>query len=908
VYRTRNRSWQDLSLSQVAFTIPRVPISQIPSITEHRRALRLFTDRFPERREFVRSLHRDPPPERILFFYGDGGNGKSLLLKLLQSYYCTRLPADAWLQLDDHDDDRRCIAELDRVKANGVAVPCIYHDFDRESDAEQSPREGWAALMMLRRRLGAVGIKLPSFDFAVLRYLLAGRQWSPELIKPLFPTEEGDLVGSVVDALVTNPGQIPVMGTAVKALTLLDRHFKTRAAMWRAERGLDDDVLQKISTLDPNTDLLDELPHLFGRDLNAAMKERDRAALRNQQPPARLVLMFDSYEAFWGTERHHHSTQSYFQRDEWLRRLLCELYRPNAGVIVVVSGRELPRWSEAPSHLIPSVLVHAMPIGHLSRNDAFEYLTSAFTPLALDADAAPVLKEKLIDYSEVERDQVHPLYLGLAADVVLAAHERGQVVTGESFADEPTHARRGRILAARLLKCCSMEVEYAVKALAATRGFDRSLFSDLGKELRFEATDAAFETLTHFSFVRRDALRLVVEYRIHALLSRVLCELDVERTREAHVALEKIYRARAVSEPGAIVEAIYHANRLDWERGLKEWDKACEAAMRLAQYDLCEALIRLRPALRIETDFWLAVTAYRNGEVAWLLSRYELADACFKDAIAAFDAGLAKGLDLVAAYNRKGNALWRWGVLRLSLNDHAGAQQAYQEAIAAHDVSLALAPDQHLVCNDKGNALCRLGEVRQFFEDHVGAQEAYEQSIAAYDATLVLKPDYAVGHSNKGHTLWLLGELLAQLSHTADALRVYERAIASLDAALALAPDLLMAHNNRGIALWSLGTLQATLGESSVAEQTYDRAIAALDAALARGPDLRTLMNKGDLLDGMSGLRAKSGDYLAAQKAAEEAIATYNRVLARVPDHAYALAARSRCLGTLEEYQRRRSG
>lgn len=55
-----------------------------PSITEHWHAIRDFTNRSDEIRCFVEYLNVDPPKDTILFFYGDGGNGKSLLLGFLR--------------------------------------------------------------------------------------------------------------------------------------------------------------------------------------------------------------------------------------------------------------------------------------------------------------------------------------------------------------------------------------------------------------------------------------------------------------------------------------------------------------------------------------------------------------------------------------------------------------------------------------------------------------------------------------------------------------------------------------------------------------------------------------------------------------------------------------------------------
>jgi Cdc6-like AAA superfamily ATPase len=56
-------------------------IGYYTSVTTQPRALQHFTDRYPLIRRFAHYLHDSAPPSTILFLYGDGGNGKSLLLR-----------------------------------------------------------------------------------------------------------------------------------------------------------------------------------------------------------------------------------------------------------------------------------------------------------------------------------------------------------------------------------------------------------------------------------------------------------------------------------------------------------------------------------------------------------------------------------------------------------------------------------------------------------------------------------------------------------------------------------------------------------------------------------------------------------------------------------------------------------
>lgn len=73
-------------------------LQPLPSITEGDRALALFTDRLRFRRLLAERIN-DPPTEKILFFHGSGGNGKSLLLKYLQKNMCKRLTPTQWQQI-----------------------------------------------------------------------------------------------------------------------------------------------------------------------------------------------------------------------------------------------------------------------------------------------------------------------------------------------------------------------------------------------------------------------------------------------------------------------------------------------------------------------------------------------------------------------------------------------------------------------------------------------------------------------------------------------------------------------------------------------------------------------------------------------------------------------------------------
>src|SRR5262249_15976008 len=74
------------------------------SVTETSRAIKHFTNRKKSIRHFADYLN-DNPINKILFFHGDGGNGKTLLLRFLKDKCCKRLDADNWEYVKSLDGD-----------------------------------------------------------------------------------------------------------------------------------------------------------------------------------------------------------------------------------------------------------------------------------------------------------------------------------------------------------------------------------------------------------------------------------------------------------------------------------------------------------------------------------------------------------------------------------------------------------------------------------------------------------------------------------------------------------------------------------------------------------------------------------------------------------------------------------
>ena len=780
---------------------------------------------------------------------------------------------------------------------DSIPVPAVLHDFGLAPNGDERPQDLFYGLLMLRRNIGIETKKLnetnklikknklkyklhfPRFDFACVWYLHQKRRLSKEIWEELFPEEEFELAIQIFDTFTKIPGA--ELADAVLNL-VLERFGKSLYVIWQ-QRGLKKEDIEEIRDMDLDTKLTFELPRLLAQDLNTAMSQ--------DNSPQRLVLFFDTHETFWGSQRDL-GNSSYFQRDEWFRYLLAEL-EFSYGIVVVVAGREKLRWEDADKYDIPQDYLDVKSVDHFSEADAREYLRRA----GISKD---VWRDDAINYASVAKDEVHPLLLGLCADVILQGKQGLEkldinqdlptdnvntvIVTQESNL-KPFNAnfdRKAKQLINRLLKYADTGMTYAIDALSACRGFNYDIYELLGKELKFLTSKPSFDILTGFSFVWEAQEQSQDWYRIHDLLRRLYYEQDNETTQKAHEVLEKYYRDR-----GEVAEAIYHANRLDWERGVGEWVDEFDQTLKLSRYDRCRVLLEIRNKLVIQNDFELGRVSQTEGDYFAQLSQHQDALTFYTQAIASYDQALLRAPDLIQAHNNKGIALENLGNLQASLSEHQEALTSYTQAIASYDQALLRAPDLIQAHNNKGNALQRLGELQASLSEHQEALTSYTQAIASYDQALERAPDYTYAHLNKGNALQRLGELQASLSEHQEA--SYTQAIASYDQILHRAPDYTYAHNNKGIALENLGNLQASLSQHQDALTSYTQAIASYDQALERAPDdINGHNNKGLALQNLGNLQASLSQHQDALTSYTQAIASYDQALERAPDDIYA--------------------
>lgn len=321
----------------------------------------LFTDRAAAIHTFSSYLNDDHPRRTILFYKGDAGTGKSVLLRHLRDQCCKHLRSPDWQSIHAMPDDQ--FKEAFRQATSVDVVPCVLLDLGSSPQGIDRPQEALSALMMLRRKLAGHGFHFPLFDAAAVRFLIA-RQHTNAEIKAYFPSNAHPFIDQAINLLSAAGSVFIPPATLVAPLwNALKYNLGPWLDRYQARQHLGSSELEQILALDPDSELIDELPVFFARDLNAGM---------NLDSVPRLVLLFDAHETFWGADRDL-SPSMYFKRDSWLRRLLIALDRSN-GIVAVVAGQEIPRWPDATRDALSRQMLEISPIEPLQDADAALYL------------------------------------------------------------------------------------------------------------------------------------------------------------------------------------------------------------------------------------------------------------------------------------------------------------------------------------------------------------------------------------------------------------------------------------------------------------------------------------------------------------------------------------------------------
>ena len=570
------------------------PTSQKASLTQLNRALRHFTDRHELTLRFAEYLNDDElDPHKILFFYGDGGNGKSLLLKFLLENCCKRFPLETWTELKTktHPEIVEFIKTITDWESDFQFVPATLLDFEspaRSSRPEQ-PQDNFDGLLILHNQLITNAVRLgyklsfPLYEFACILYLQKKGKLTNESVNRLFPSPElfasklaVFLIKELPNALAAHilPGFLASLTSS--SWNIITQDLGGDLSLYLQGRGLQKKDFQRITELDPDAELIVALPNFFAEDLKVAM-QREGA-------PEKLVLFFDTHEAFWGEGRNQGSAR-FFKQDEWLRCLLSQLLELPQ-IVIVMAGREIPQWHRASYCSITADKLECRQVFNFQVTDALDYLQRV-------GIEDTQVQQGLIAYSSFDGDSVHPLLLGLCADLVRMAPEKKEAFTAADFQSVSETGegfnRKLGILVERLLKYTDRVLEDAVYVLSACRAFNEDLYFHLGESLKCNPSHAAFDSLLSFSFVWQAEQQGEGWYRLHPFIRRFNHEQKRERTQAAHQVLERYYRER-----GNLAEALYHAYWQEPLRAKEEWIEVFGKANQQEDNELCQALAEIK--------------------------------------------------------------------------------------------------------------------------------------------------------------------------------------------------------------------------------------------------------------------------------------------------------------------------
>jgi hypothetical protein len=295
-------------------------------------ALELFTNRADLIETFELNVERkQPESHRILVFYGDGGIGKSLLLRKLELLYRKRYP-------------RAIIGRLDFA------------------GADTTPPD----VLLYRLRCSFPKLPFPSFTLALSEY---GRRFHPE---QLYGNDRKDLLGNAgpyVDVLagglemlaqVSGVGlAITAMKAAAKAQQQLKDWIEQRAEPWLlCSEGFSEE------------EMLAQLPLQWARDfrhaLTSQLQETWDETITYSGPPPLIVL--DTYEPLWHGGMAHSGVRRIL-REKWLMDLVTELPE----VLWLIAGRPRLSWEEIYDPDWKEICEQHL-VGRLSDEDARHFL------------------------------------------------------------------------------------------------------------------------------------------------------------------------------------------------------------------------------------------------------------------------------------------------------------------------------------------------------------------------------------------------------------------------------------------------------------------------------------------------------------------------------------------------------
>lgn len=815
----------------------------LTSLTAENVKLDSFANRIIPTSIFIKSMHN--LSNKIIFYYGTGGNGKSWLVRYLNSQFCKLLKNEEWEKIKLLDDASirntvlSCSVEnksksgllnvFKQQTAQSVGFPSVLMDFD-ETTIDLHPQNPFSASCYMRKELAGYGLTFFLFDYAYILYMTQSGNFKESEIKSV-------ICDGAVDVLLTlaqmSSDLIPGSGLLLK---LLHRIIGSKLYLYFKSKNIDERFLSQLREIRSSSELEKWMPFLLAHDLVASMQLEDA--------PQRIALFFDTYEKFWVTQRDL-SPFEYFRKDEWFRVMLNVLQNSDR-IITVVAGREPPRWSQTNRNAIQENMFTTHPVGLISFNDARESLEKKNI-----RDTA--LQDAIIRFTEVEHGEVHPMYLGICADAVIQRTNTGVEVYPEEFKLVVEPERLGEEVLCRLLSDVSGTLQPTIVALSVCRSFNYDTYQELVRKcFAGDCSKPIFDQiLTTFSFVKKLSGE---NFQIHNLVRKLIERIpdfssEIKRAKEI---LESYYRTKArEGSPGLLTEAIYFSNQLNPERGEKEWLETFSQALAKCDWLLCDRLSDLSQDFTFVDGIGLAKAKHLQGRFFQLCSRHSDAEASYLGAL--------EQIESLAMEERTTEVLELHFYILSALADllcflfrHEKVDEYFQKALEAYNVVIINPPFNAAVHSKKGSLLNSYGYYKVRASESKAAERYYDDGIAACELAIDFDPTSADGYIQKAKLLCRMGDIKSYLWKSDFHMGIADTALKLVERAIELDPNTADHHCEKARVLSCMGMALASSGDLIAANYTFTDALSSADHALKLAPNSEYLLfSKAVILNSM---------------------------------------------------------
>jgi tetratricopeptide (TPR) repeat protein len=711
-------------------------------LTDEIKSLNYFTGRTDFIRNYLEILNNDKINNKILFVNGNGGNGKSVLLKFLYRKCSKILTQEEWEYIKELQNPQEFITNIAYAE-NAEDVAISLTDFSQDKYENPHPSDVLNILINIRKDLSNHGISLPIFDYACMLYLIKnGRK---DEISSKLPNELADLMANIFDAI----NKSSTASIIKSAISLFDKHFYDKYLLLFKQLRITKEQLHEINCMDFKFEIINELPRLFAEDLNNWVKSNGKSK--------KIILLFDTHEAFYGYQKNFFQ-QFFIHGDKWLRHFLSKLDLAT-GILVIIAGRELPSWERVKDFKIVSNDIHSYELRGFTKAEAVQYLTN----VGIEEDLAI---EKITSNAEINENDISPLYLATCAEILKNDLEDSNGFKFELLKEKMTLINDDILM--RLLCYVSDELYDSIRALSACRAFDWNIYCIVGGSLGFSTSPSKFNALVNFSFVDKHDNNY---YSINQLIRHIFHDQSDEMTLKSHGTLYKYYEKIEDNLSMDIVDQIYHKCYLKLDQGISIWLKIFQHALLNDRIDICNELNKVLKEFNIKDNYDQgllsfvlgmyfektlnysgALQSYSNATDLLLidLKEHKFENKLFNTGLAFyFLAKLQMSFDKKKSFRTFEKAFNCFKLLSLDFYDSNPIGIAYTCEVLKYVAELKVVEDKDFARNRYMEALVLVGG--SLFDDKEGIIIHFEIIDALTNYNLLTKEDYKeiINQSNK---------------------------------------------------------------------------------------------------------------------------------------------------------------